>query len=112
MRLSRGLALTAALTLALGVAGASLADPASAAIYKGRRVDGRWFQGRVVNTTFGAYDCEVRFDGERALIRLRGAGLQLEGFLEDEVITDPREISVEDPRRGVWWTLSVFNLGS
>jgi len=98
--------------VALTLAGALLAGTAGAAVYKGRRVDGRWYQGRIVNTTFGAYDCEVRFDGERALMRLRGAGLQIEGFLEDEVITDPREISVEDPRRGVWWTLSVFNLGS
>lgn len=98
--------------LGLGLAGVLLAGAASAAIYKGRRVDGRWFEGRVVSTTFGAYDCQVRFDGERALIRLPAVGLQLEGFLEDEVITDPHDITVEDPRRGVYWTLSVSNLGS
>lgn len=96
----------------LALAGVLLAGSASAAIYKGRRVDGRWFEGRVVSTTFGAYDCQVRFDGERALIRLPALSMQLEGFLEDEVITDPHDITVEDPRRGVYWTLNVFNLGS
>ncbi len=104
-------ALTGALAvaaLAVTLAGA----PGAAAIYKGRRVDGRWYEGRVISTTFGAYDCQVRFDGERALVRLHGAGVQINGFLEDEVIEDPRQIDVEDPRRGVWWTLSVFNLGS
>jgi hypothetical protein len=98
---------------ALALVGALFATSAVAAIYKGRRVDGRWFQGRVVNTTYGAYDCEARFDGERVLLRLPSAGgLQINGFLEDEVIHDPRDISVEDPRRGVYWTLTVFNLGS
>jgi len=94
------------------LAGLVLAGTAAAAVYKGRRVDGRWYEGRIVSTTFGAYDCQVRFDGERALVRLQGAGVQINGFLEDEVIDDPRQIDVEDPRRGVWWTLSVFNLGS
>ncbi len=94
------------------LSGATFATAPQAASYKGRRVDGRWFEGRVVNTTFGAYDCQVRFSGERALIRLPALSLQLEGFLEDEIITDPHDITVEDPRRGVFWTLSVFNLGS
>lgn len=96
----------------LALAGVLFAGSAFAAIYKGRRVDGRWFEGRIVSTTFGAYDCQVRFDGERALIRLPATSLQINGFLEDEVITDPRDITVEDPRRGVYWTLTVFNLGS
>lgn len=101
----------ATITLA-GLVSVGAAAPADAAIYKGRRVDGRWYEGRIVSTTFGAYDCQVRFDGERALVRLHGAGVQINGFLEDELIEDPRQIDVEDPRRGVWWTLSVFNLGS
>lgn len=96
----------------LALAGVLAAGSAAAAIYKGRRVDGRWFEGRIVSTTFGAYDCEVRFDGDRALIRLPSSGLQITGFLDDEVITDPRDITIEDPRRGVYWTLTVFNLGS
>lgn len=99
--------------LAIAVLAVTLAGtPGAAAIYKGRRVDGRWYEGRVISTTFGAYDCQVRFDGNRALIRLPATGLQITGFLEDEVITDAHDITVEDPRRGVYWTLTVFNLGS
>lgn len=100
------------LVASLLLAAVLVAGAAHAAVYRGRRVDGRWYEGRIVSTTFGAYDCQVRFDGDRALVRLPGSGLQINGFLEDEVITDPHDIAVEDPRRGVWWTLSVHNLGS
>lgn len=96
----------------LALAGVLLATSGWAAIYKGRRVDGRWFEGRAISTTFGAYDCQVRFDGDRALIRLPAAGTQVVGFLEEETILDPHDITVYDPRRGIYWTLSVFNLGS
>lgn len=104
--------MTKRLVATITLAAVLCAVTASAAIYRGRRVDGRWYEGRIVSTTFGAYECQVRFDGERALIRLPGSGLQINGFLEDEVITDPHDITVEDPRRGVYWTLSVHNLGS
>lgn len=98
--------------VAIGLAGMLLAGSAIAAIYKGRRVDGRWFEGRIVSTTFGAYDCQVKFDGDRATMKLPASGLQIVGYLEEEEIFDPRDITLYDPRRGVYWTLSVHNLGS
>jgi hypothetical protein len=96
----------------LGLAGLLVAGSACAAIYKGRRVDGRWFEGRIVSTSFGAYDCQVKFDGDRATMKLPASGLQIVGFLEEEEIFDPHDITLFDPRRGVYWTLSVHNLGS
>ena len=89
-----------------------LAGASFAATHGGRRVDGRWFDGRIVNTTFGSYDCQVKFDGDRATLKLHSSNLQIVGFLEEEEIFDPREITLYDPRRGVYWTLSVHNLGS
>jgi hypothetical protein len=85
---------------------------ANAAVYKGRQVDGRWFEGRVVSDDFGAYDCQVRFSGDRAMVRLTNYNLQVEGFLEDEAITDPHRILLHDPKRGMYWTLDVFNFGN
>ena len=96
--------------LAMGVL--LLASSSLAATHGGRRVDGRWFDGRIVNTTFGAYDCQVKFDGDRATLKLASSNLQIVAFLEEEEIFDPSEITLYDPRRGVYWTLSVHNLGS
>lgn len=93
--------------VALLCAGSSLA-----ATYKGRRVDGRWFEGRVVNNDFGAYDCQVRFHDDRAMVRFSRFNVQMEGFLEEEAITDAARITLYDPERGVYWTLSVINFGS
>lgn len=97
-------------TILLALAGVLLAGSAVAAVYKGRDVDGHWFEGRATNTTFGAYDCEVKFNGDRALIRLRASGLQIVGMLEEEVILDPHDITVYDPLRGIYWTLSLHDL--
>ena len=97
---------------ALALLGLVLAGSSLAATHKGRRVDGRWFEGRIVNTTFGSYDCQVRFDGDRATLKMPSSGVQIVGFLEEEEIFDPRDITLYDPRRGVYWTLSVHNLGS
>ena len=81
-----------------------------AATHGGRSVDGRWFDGRVVSTTFGAYDCQVRFNGDVVNIKLTAIGVQIQGELEDEAIADPHDITIEDPKRGVNWTLDCFNL--
>ena len=97
---------------ALALGAVLLAGSSLAATHKGRRVDGHWFEGRVVNTTFGSYDCQVKFDGDRATMKLHSSGLQIVGFLEEEEIFDPTEITLYDPRRGVYWTLRVHNLGS
>lgn len=97
---------------ALALAGLLVAGASLAATYHGRRVDGHWFNGRILNTTFGSYDCQVKFDGDRATMKLHSSGLQIVGFLEDEEIFDPSDITLYDPRRGVYWTLSVHNLGS
>lgn len=36
---------------------------------------------------------------------------QVVAFLDDEVISDPREIECNDPKRGVNWVLTLYNLG-
>jgi hypothetical protein len=95
----------------LVLAGVLCAASAIAATYKGRRVDGRWFEGRATSTTYGSYTCQVRFDEDHAMVKLASQGMQIEMFLEDEVISDPHDITAYDPRRGVYWTLSVQNLG-
>lgn len=84
---------------------------AGAATYKGRNVDDHWFQGRVVNNDFGAYDVQVRFREDRAQVKFVQYNFQMEGFLEEEVISDPHRITVYDPLHGVYWTLDVFNFG-
>ena len=96
--------------LAALLAALLLPGPLGAATFRDRNVDGRWYEGRAVSTTYGAYDCQIKFHGDRVFIRL--AGLEIVGILEDEVLTDPHEIRVNDPKRGVDWTLDCFNLGS
>jgi hypothetical protein len=97
------------LLLALACAAAA-PRPAGAATYQGRSIDGRWYQARAVNTTYGAYDVEVRFSGERVLMRITSSGQQLVAILEDEAITDPHEVVAHDPPRGVDWTIDCFGL--
>jgi hypothetical protein len=81
----------------------------SAATFKGRPVDGRWYDGRAVSTTYGAYDCRIQFNGDRVYLQM--GGVQVVGMLEEEVITDAHEIHAHDPRRGVDWTIDCYNLG-
>lgn len=89
---------------------AGLASAASAATYKGRRVDTRWYSGIAVSTTYGAYDdARIKFEGDRVYIRI--GGTQVVAFLEEETINDPHEIACNDPKRGVNWTLNVRDLG-
>lgn len=97
--------------LAAIAASAIVAASSPAAVYKGRPVDGRWFDGRVVSDDFGAYDCQVRFHADRASVRLINSNLQIEGFLEEEAIGDPHRILLHDPKRGMYWTLDVYNFG-
>jgi hypothetical protein len=82
----------------------------SAATFRGRPVDGRWYEGRAVSTTYGAYDCRIQFHGDQVYLRL--GGVQVVGVLDDEVITNPHEIIAHDPRRGVDWTIDCFDLGN
>lgn len=84
---------------------------ARCATYHGRIVDGRWYEGRTVSTTYGAYECDIKFNGERVYMKLRSAGVQIVGILEDEAIADPHDIEVNDPARGVNWTIDCFDLG-
>ncbi len=93
----------AALLLALVAA-----SPAFAASYNGRSVDGRWYEGKAVSTTYGAYDCRIQFHDNEVILDL--SGLQIVGVLEEEVIVDPHEIRANDPKRGVDWTIDCFNL--
>lgn len=82
----------------------------SAATFHNRPVDERWYEGRAVSTTYGAYDCRIRFHGDQVFLQL--GGVQIVGVLDEEVIANPHEIVAHDPRRGVDWTIDCFNLGS
>jgi len=87
-----------------------LANLAMAATYKGKLVDARWYAGKAVSTTYGGYDnVQIKFGGERVYIKL--GGQQIVAFLEEESINDPHEIACNDPKRGVNWVLSVYDLG-
>lgn len=97
-----------ALVVAAGLGGH--AAVAEAAMYNNRNIDGKWYEGRVVSTTYGAYRCQAKFNGDRVYMRIEGSGVQVVGLLEDEVITDPHDILVNDPRRGVNWTLELHDL--
>jgi len=52
---------------------------------------------------------QIKFEGERVYIRV--GGQQIVAFLEEESIHDPHEIACNDPKRGVNWVLSVYDLG-
>lgn len=97
-------------TVFAAAASASFAPPARAAMYEGRNIDGHWYEGRAVSTTYGAYRCQIKFNGDRAFFKLDGSSIQIVGMLDEEVITDPHDILVRDPKRGVNWTLEVVNL--
>lgn len=96
------LAFAALLLALLGV------PPASAATFKGRSVDGHWYEGKAVSTTYGAYDCKLQFHDNEVILDL--GGMQVVGVLEEEAILDPHEIVANDPKRGVDWTIDCFNL--
>lgn len=96
-----------ACTLALSL---GLAFATHAASYQGKRVDARWYSGKAISTTYGGYDnVQIKFEGERVYIKV--GGQQIVAFLEEEAIHDPHEIACNDPKRGVNWVLSVYNLG-
>jgi hypothetical protein len=101
-----------AIAALLGALAALPPAPLAAATFRGRNVDDRWYDGRAVSTTYGAYDCQMKFHGDRVFMRLQGVGVELVGVMDDEVITDPHDIVVNDPLRGVDWSLDCFNLGS
>jgi hypothetical protein len=87
-------------------------EEVSAATYQGRNVDGRRYQGSVLNHDFGLIDgVEVQFQSEHAFIYLHGGG-KLVLILQDEEITDPRRIPADDPRRGIVWEINVKDLRS
>ena len=98
--------------ITLGIAALELVLPAalSAATFHGRPVDERWYEGRAVSTTYGAYDCRIRFHGDQVFLKL--GGVQVVGELDDEVIVDAHEIVAHDSLRGVDWTIDCFNLGN
>ncbi len=105
---------TRPITLAVtGLLAASLcAEPAAAATFQGRSVDGRRYQASVLNPDYGMIDgVEVRFQGEHAYVYLHGGG-RLILILQDEEIADPRCILADDPRRGIVWELRVKDLRS
>jgi hypothetical protein len=86
------------------------ASPLGAATFRDRNVDDRWYEGRAVSTTYGAYECLIRFHGDQVFLKL--AGIQIVGVLDDEVIGNPHDILAHDPKRGVDWTIDCYNLGS
>jgi hypothetical protein len=101
-------ALPAALALCL-LAALPVAS-ARGATYHGRNVDGKRYQGSVLNQDFGLIDnVEIKFHGDHAYVYLRGGRLLL--ILQDEEITDPHRIPADDPRRGTVWEIDVKDLG-
>lgn len=108
MALLRIPAVVTAVTMVVLVVGS--AASLCAATYKGKPVDRRWYSGKAVSTTYGGYDnVQVKFEGERVYIKV--GGTQIVAFLDEETITDPHEIGCNDPKRGVNWVLSVYDLG-
>ncbi len=105
MRVTLRSPLAAALVLAC------LPGALAAATLNGRSVDGRWYDGRAVSTTYGGYHCQMKFHGDRVFIRLSGTGVEVVGVLDDEAIADEHEIVAHDPKRGGDWTLDCYNLG-
>ena len=94
----------------VALAALACASTAVAATYQGRNVDGRWFQGRIVNNTFGAYDTWVRFQEDRVFYGQPSGASHFLGTLEQEEISDTHDIRVYDDRRGIWWSLQVYHL--
>jgi hypothetical protein len=107
--MSRSTRILAAMLATLAV---GLAATASAATYRGRSVDGRRYQGSVLNYDYGMIDgVEVKFHAEHAFVYLHGGG-RLVLILQDEDITDPHRIPADDPQRGIVWEISLTDLGA
>ncbi len=86
------------------------AVPAHAATYRGRNVDRRTWHCNASTNDYGVFrDCEVRFDGERAYLTLP-SGLRIVLILDEEHISDPREVVAFDHKRGLRWELDVLDL--
>ena len=86
------------------------APPTLAATFQGRSVDGRRYQGSVLNNDYGLIDgVEIRFHSEHAYVYLHGGG-RLVLILQDEDIADPHRIPADDPRRGIVWEINVMDL--
>ncbi|HTR96479.1 MAG TPA: hypothetical protein VMH61_01120 [Candidatus Acidoferrales bacterium] len=91
---------------------AGRANRAGAATFHGQSVDGRWYDGKAVSTTFGAFRCQLKFTDDRVYIRPAEIGITIVGVLDDEVILDPHDIVAHDPKRGIDWSIDCFNLPS
>ena len=90
---------------------ALLAAPAWPATFQGRSLDGRRYQGSILNSDYGLIDgVEIKFHDEHAFVYLHGGG-RIVLILEDEEITDPHRIPASDPLRGIVWEISVKDLG-
>ena len=86
------------------------ARPARCATFHGKSVDGRRYQGSVLNNDYGLIDgVEIRFQSEHAYVYLHG-GSRLVLILQDEDIADPHRIPADDPRRGIVWEINVKDL--
>jgi len=85
-------------------------DDAAAASFQGKNVDGRRYQGSVLNNDDGLIDpVEFSFQSERAYVYLIGGG-KLVLVLQDEDIADPHCIRADDPKRGTVWEINVKDL--
>jgi hypothetical protein len=69
------------------------------------------YHGSILNADYGLADnVEIRFDGDRADVYLRGGG-RLILILQSEDIADPHRIPADDLQRGIVWEINAKDLG-
>jgi hypothetical protein len=86
------------------------ASTAHSATYQGRNVDGKRYQGSVLNNDYGLIDdVEIKFHGDHAYVYLHGGG-RLVLILDEEEIVDPHRIPASDIKRGIVWEINVKDL--
>ena len=88
----------------------ALPSPATPATYDGRVIDGHWYNGSAVNHLAGKFDdCRIRFESEKLYVKVP-SGATIVGFMDEEIISDPHEIHVYDPKRSLYWIVDVVDL--
>jgi len=88
----------------------TLASSAIPASFEGKVIDGPWYNGSIVNHLAGKFDdCRIQFQSEKLYVKLPG-GATIVGFMDEEIVIDPHEIHVYDPKRSLYWIVDVVDL--